>query len=133
MKRILLAAAAALTIVSATGAPNTARAQNEGIVGAGLSGFALGVVFPFVNGYQFHPSGYWYVGDPRYFRYPVSYYKWYAPAQGYVYVGPNWRHWYQNREAVYAPQPYFVVPPKRYVYYPPVPYYYGSGYGPGIE
>lgn len=127
MNRILVTAAAAL-IAGGTGlASQPAKADGGAIVAAGLAGFALGALFPFAHGYQYHPTGYWYVRDTGAYRYPVSYYRWYAPARGYIYVGPNWRHWYQYRDAVYAPPPYFVVPPKRYIYYPPVPRY-GAGY-----
>jgi len=132
-KRYIAAAVAALAIGGTGFAADPARADgtgyDTGAVAAGVAGFAVGTAFPFVNGYQYHPSGYWYVQDPRYARYPVSYYRWYAPAQGYIYVGPNWRTWNQHRDAVYAAPPYFVVPPKRYVHYPPVPYFYGPGYG----
>ncbi len=132
-KRYVAAALAALVIAGTGFWPDSARADADridtGVVAAGVAGFAVGTAFPFINGYQYHPSGYWYVQDPRYARYPVSYYRWYAPAQGYIYVGPNWRTWSEYRDAVYAPPPYFVVPPKRYVHYPPVPNFYGPGYG----
>ncbi len=129
MRRMIAVAVAALAVGGMAVSGGPARADNDGVVAAGFAGFALGVLFPFVNGYEYHQSGYWYVRDPRYLRYPVSYYKWYAPAGGYVYVGPNWEQWYHYREAVYAPPPYFTVPPRRYVYLPPVPDYYG-GAGP---
>ncbi|MEJ8574441.1 hypothetical protein [Microbaculum marinum] len=128
MKRILTTAVAVLAVGAAAGPVQTARADG-GVVAAGVAGLALGALFPFAYGYQYHPTGYWYVRDTSAYRYPVSYYRWYAPAGGYIYVGPNWRHWYQYRDAVYAPPPYFVVPPQRFVYYPPVPqyrYYYGA-------
>jgi hypothetical protein len=101
------------------------RADGGAAVGAGIAGFVLGAAFPFVSGYAFHPTGYWYVTDPVNYRYPVSFYQWYAPAGGYIYVGPNWRTWYQYRDQPIPPPPYFAVPPKRFVYYPPVQYYYG--------
>jgi len=117
--------AAAVGLALAFGHPPAAKAES-GVAAAGFAGFALGALFPFAHGYQYHPTGHWYVRDTSGYRYPVAYYKWYPPAQGYIYVGPNWRTWYQNRDAVYAAPPYFVVPPKRYIYLPPVPHY---GYG----
>jgi len=130
MRRGVAFALAALALgAGLSAAPAGVQAQDGGVVRAGVAGFAVGMLFPFVTGYQYHPSGYWYVRDPRYARYPVSYYKWYAPAQGYIYVGPNWRLWRANRDAVYAAPPYFRVPPRRYVHYLPVPNYYGPGYG----
>ena len=127
-RHVLMAAAAAG--IAAALSPLSAPAKAEtGVAAAGFAGFALGALFPFAHGYQYHPTGHWYVRDTSGYRYPVAYYKWYPPAQGYIYVGPNWRYWYQNRNAVYAAPPYFVVPPKRYIYLPPVPHY-GTGFYP---
>ncbi|MCZ7596393.1 MAG: hypothetical protein M5U16_17095 [Hyphomicrobium sp.] len=96
----------------------------------GIAGFAIGTAFPFNANYAFSPTGYWYVNDPAHYRYPTAYYRWYPPAGGYIYVGPNWRYWYRNRNVVYAPTPYFVTPPRGYVYYPPIPYGYRHDYAP---
>lgn len=127
MRRVLTAAVAGLAIGSVGLAGEPAWAEGDDIAAAGLAGFALGVAFPFVNGYDYHRSGYWYGRDRRHLRYPVAYYKWYGPAGGYVYVGPNWQQWYQNRTAVYAAPAYFVVPPKRFIYFPPVPQHFAPG------
>ncbi len=127
------ALAAVIALGGIAAAPEPARADGGAVAAAailgGVAGFALGAAFPFNAGYAYSPTGYWYVNDPAHYRYPTAYYRWYAPAGGYVYVGPNWRYWYQNRQVVYAPTPYFVTPPRGYVYYPPIPY----GYGPNLQ
>lgn len=99
-------------------------------IAGGIAGFAIGAAFPFNANYAFSPTGYWYVNDPAHYRYPTAYYRWHPPAGGYIYVGPNWRYWYRNRNVVYAPTPYFVTPPRGYVYYPPIPYGYRHDYAP---
>ena len=75
------------------------------------SAYVVGTHFPFVSGYRYHPSGYWYVASRSHCRYPAHYYR-YRTGVGYVYYGPN--HAYYRHHTVRHYQPY---KPRRHEYY----------------
>ncbi|MFN0263952.1 hypothetical protein ACKTEK_08760 [Tepidamorphus sp. 3E244] len=58
--------------------------------------YVVGTHFPFVSGYRYHPSGYWYVARRADCRYDARYYS-HRRGVGYVYVGPNHGYYRHHR------------------------------------
>ncbi|MCC0048816.1 MAG: hypothetical protein R3D43_09360 [Tepidamorphaceae bacterium] len=74
------------------------------------SAYVVGTHFPYVSGYRYHPSGFWYSANLSGCRYPARYYR-YRHNVGYVYVGPN--HGYYRHHRVR----HYEYRPRRHDYY----------------
>ena len=68
------------------------------------SAYVVGTHFPYVSGYRYHPSGYWYSANLSGCRYPARYYR-YQHNVGYIYVGPNHGYYRHHRVRNYEYRP----------------------------